>query len=243
MACGDGAVVSHLTAAALLGLRDRTPVVIDVIACGQSGRGIDGIRCHHVPLPQAGERGSCRGVPCTSPSRTIIDLAGTLGERPLRHLVERAAVLQLLDDTAIEESLARRRRRGAPLLRSILRDWRPTGAPRASGAPPRLRSELEARLLMLTGAAELPQPRCNARVETDEGSFVVDFLWPRHRIVVETDGRGFHDNPIAFERDRRRDRALQTSGYRVVRFTHLQVEEEPQAVASSIRRLLARELG
>jgi very-short-patch-repair endonuclease len=244
LACGDGAVVSHLTAATLLDLRDRTPVVIDVIARGQSGRGIDGIRCHHVPPPQAGERGRCRGVPCTSPSRTIIDLAGTLGERPLRHLVERAAVLRLLDSTAIDESLAQRRRRGGQLLRSILRSWRPTGAPSpVRSAPPLLRSELEARLLMLVGATDLPQPRCNAKVETDAGSFVVDFLWPSHRIVVETDGWRFHDDPIAFERDRRRDRALQASGYRVVRITHLQIEEEPQAVISSIRRLLAREVG
>lgn len=247
LACGDGAAVSHLTAASLLGLHDRTPVVVDVIARGQSGRGIDGIRRHHVPPPQGSERGSCKGIPCTSPSRTIVDLAGMLAERPLRHLVERAAVLQLLDTPAIEKSLAQQRRLGAPLLRSILRAWPHAGpptpvSPQAPSAP-LLRSELEARLLLLIGDADLPLPRCNAKVETDDGSFVVDFLWQQHRVVVETDGRTFHDNPIAFERDRRRDRALQLSGYRVVRVTHLQIEEEPQVVTSSIRRLLSRELG
>lgn len=247
LACGKGAVVSHLTAAALLGLRDRTPAVVDVIARGQSGRGINGIRCHYVPPPQGGERGSCNGIPCASPSRTIVDLAGVLGERSLRHLVERAAVLQLLDTSAIEKSLALGRRRGAPLLRSILRAWPHAGpptavSPRTHGAP-LLRSELEARLLLLIGDADLPLPQCNARLDTNEGSFIVDFLWQRHRVVVETDGRGFHDNPIAFERDRQRDRTLQLSGYRVVRFTHRQTEEEPQAITSSVCRLLSEGLG
>lgn len=74
----------------------------------------------------------------------------------------------------------------------------------------------------------------------DEGSVIeVDFLWPEQSVVVETDGERFHDNPFAFERDRRRDRELQLRGYRVVRFTYRHIEEEPDAVISTIRRLLA----
>ena len=69
---------------------------------------------------------------------------------------------------------------------------------------------------------------------------MVDFLWPNQNLVVETDGQAFHDNPLAFERDRMRDRALHLAGYRVVRFTHSQVEKEPGAVISAIRQLLAQ---
>src|SRR4051794_12339788 len=43
LACGREAVVSHRSAAALLGLLDKGPVVIDVIAPLSRGRGIDGI--------------------------------------------------------------------------------------------------------------------------------------------------------------------------------------------------------
>lgn len=39
-------------------------------------------------------------------------------------------------------------------------------------------------------------------------------------IVVETDGREFHDDPLSFERDRRRDRALAVRGYLAMRFTY-----------------------
>lgn len=106
---------------------------------------------------------------------------------------------------------------------------------------PRLRSELEARLLALIRASGLPTPTCNQRIACGDGSSMieVDFLWPEQRVVVETDGRSAHDNPLAFERDRKRDRGLQLSGYRVVRFTHRQIEQEPDDVVSAIRRLLA----
>lgn len=136
------------------------------------------------------------------------------------------------------------------MLRAILRPWvaidsSEATASRASTTSkatkvPRLRSELEARLLALIRAADLPTPTCNQRIRCGDGGAVeVDFLWPGQRVVVEADGRRFHDNPLAFERDRKRDRELQMNGYRVVRFTYRQIEREPDAVLSTIRRLLA----
>ena len=73
--------------------------------------------------------------------------------------------------------------------------------------------------------------------QTLEG-FEVDFLWPDQRLVVETDGAAAHLTPTAFERDRRRDAALQVAGFRVVRFTWRQITEEPHAVAAILRALL-----
>lgn len=165
-----------------------------------------------------------------------------LSERPLRRLIERAAVHDLLDLPAIEQVLLGGRRRGAPMLRRILHDWRSTRPTRGAGGRVngnlRLWSDLEARLLALIGSAALPTPLCNRPTDADGKRVVVDFLWPEQRLVVETDGKRFHDNPVAFERDRLRDRALQLGGYRVVHFTYRQVEEEPAAVLTAIRRLL-----
>jgi hypothetical protein len=238
LACGHGAVVSHLTAAHLLGLRDRPPSVVELIARGERGRGIDGIRCRQVPPPRGAEAGHVGVIPCTSPARTIVDVAGTLGEDQQRRVVERAAVRGILDLEAVERIMAATRRRGAPLLRRILADWRPSQSAGLGGSPPDLRSELEARVLALINAAGLPAPDCNARVEADAANLVVDFLWPERRLVVETDGAGFHDHRRAFESDRLRDRKLQLAGYRVVRFTYRQVDTEPEAVLAAIRRML-----
>jgi hypothetical protein len=244
-ACGPESVVSHRTAASLLGLQDRSPALVEVIAPGQSGRGMDGIRRHRVPVPHRQEAGHLGVIPCTSPARTIVDLAGMLSDRSLRRVVEQAAVLRILDVSGIERSLAERRRRGAPMLRSILREWRPptteSGPGRAN--PPILRSPLEAQLLGLIAASDLPPPACNHKIAIRSERIEVDFLWPEQRLVVETDGKRFHDNPLAFERDRKRDRVLQLRGYRVVHFTHAQIEKEPDSVISAIRHMLRADFG
>jgi very-short-patch-repair endonuclease len=174
----------------------------------------------------------------------LVDLAGVLGERSLRRTVERAAVLRALDADDVERILNSTRRRGAPTLRRILRDWRAIsedpGATRPTPGNVQLRSDLEARLLALIGAARLPMPLCNQAIAANGKRFEVDFLWPEDRLVIETDGRGYHDNPVAFERDRFRDRALHVAGYRVVRFTRNQIRDEADAVVAAIRRLLAQ---
>lgn len=232
LACGDGTVVSHGTAAALLGLWDRPLSTVNVIAPGQSGRKVAGIRRRHVPLLAPDEGVIRDAIPCTSPSRTLVDLAGSLEERSLRRLVETAAVLGLLDVPTVDSVLARRRRRGSVLLRVVLKDWR------AHTAPPRLRSALEARLLSLIAAHDLPAPLCNQEVRAAGRRMEVDLLWPERRLVVEADGRAFHDNPVAFDRDRRRDRDLALGGYRVLRITWAQIDDEPEKTIATIRRLL-----
>ena len=70
------------------------------------------------------------------------------------------------------------------------------------------------------------------------GRFVVDFLWPEHRIVVEVDGYEFHGGRQSFEADRERDAELAVQGYRVLRFTYRQVTEEPAKVAARLSALL-----
>lgn len=240
LACGPGTVVSHRSAAALLGMWDHSPSRVEVIAPNQEGRGIEGIRTRHVPFPQREETGHCASIPCTSPSRTLVDLAGVMSERLLRRVVERTAVLDLLDPPGAERALTTARRRGAPVLRTILHDWHEDGGARPPSKRGRhLRSELEARLLALVRAGGLPTPLCNYLLEADGNRFEADFLWPKQRLVVETDGRRYHDNGVAFERDRLRDRALHLSGYRVVRVTTAQMERESDAIVSAIRRLLA----
>jgi very-short-patch-repair endonuclease len=53
-------------------------------------------------------------------------------------------------------------------------------------------------------------------------------------IAVELDGREFHDTPLAFERDRRRDRKLSAAGWRPLRITWRQLTEERGAVGRDL---------
>lgn len=234
LACGPLAVVSHRAAAKLLGLLDRAPVVIDVIAPGQRGRKVDGVRAHNVRRPRRQETGTVDGIPCTSPARTLVDLAGVVGLRTLRSALERAAARRLLDVAAVEEA-AEPGRRGAEALQLLLDEWRPV-SPLAMRQ--RLKSPLEARILPLLKRRGLPMPLCNAPVDLVEGRIEVDFLWPQQRFVVEADSREFHATEAAFERDRWRDRELLRAGFSCLRITSRQLDREAPTILETIRRQL-----
>src|SRR4051794_5986840 len=237
LACGKGAVVSHRSAAALLELIDKGPVVIDVIAPPSWGRKIDGIRLHLVRPPRLEETGTVDRVPCTSPARTLVDLAGVVGEWTLRSAFERAARGEMLDIAAIERSIDPRRR-GMKVLLKLIDEWR--GAAPLLKKRGRLKSPLEAKVLPLLVRRDLPPPLFNAPVEIANGRIEVAFLWPDQRFALEADSRDFHGTAVAFERDRWRDRELMRAGYAVLRVTSLQAEREAEAIADTVAARLAR---
>jgi very-short-patch-repair endonuclease len=91
-------------------------------------------------------------------------------------------------------------------------------------------------LLPALRKARLPAPLVNHHVLGEE----VDFFWPDHDLIVETDGWGVHGNRRAFESDRARDAMLQAHGFTVVRFTWRQVLHETLLVTVRIAQLLSR---
>ncbi len=234
LACGPESLISHGTAAALWGLRDRWPASIDVLVRGQGGRKIDGIRCRRCRFPAASEVEVHEGLPCTTPARTLVDLAGMLGDASLQRAVERATVLKRLDLGALDSAMqAARGRRGIQALTTILAGWRSD-----DGSVPDLRSDFEALVLPRLLARGLPAPSCNETLRIGNERLMVDFLWVSQRLVLETDGRETHATPVAFQRDRRRDQLLIAAGYRVARTTWDQMQLEPDAVVARIGQAL-----
>lgn len=67
----------------------------------------------------------------------------------------------------------------------------------------------------------------------------VDFLIGE-RLVVEVDGQEFHDRESSFERDRKRDAALSTLGYRVLRFSYSQVMTSWPLVEAAVLAAISR---
>ncbi len=226
-------MLSHGSAAELLGLWDKQLPVMHVIPPDWSGRKIGGIRWHRVRLPLPEEIEIRDGITCTTISRTIVNMAGESGWGQLRRLVEQAAVMRRLDAGEIDLVLSRGRRRGAPRLRTILAPWRETREER-----PVVRSRLEARLLPRLIEEGLPAPRTNVKLCIDGHPFEIDLLWDEHRLAIETDGEETHGTRVAFQRDRKRDQILTAAGYRTARVTWAQVRDEPNAVVNRIARML-----
>lgn len=59
-------------------------------------------------------------------------------------------------------------------------------------------------------------------------------------LVIELDGKGWHDDEDRFENDRRRDALLSARGYRVLRFSYKQVFERWSEVRAAILAAIGR---
>jgi predicted transcriptional regulator of viral defense system len=223
LACGEGALLSHRSAAALWGLIRPARDAVDVTS--SSGRRRPGIAVHECAVYDE-DRSELAGIPVTSLARTVFDLAETIDEERLIRAVEEADRLKLLRVSELEAVYARcpGRRALAP-IRRLLDDLR---------APVETRSPLEDRIVALCDEYELPMPATNVTVLDHE----VDALWPEQRLIAEADSVAFHSHRAAFERDRERDAARQVAGYRVIRLTHRRLEREPATVADELRSLL-----
>ena len=224
LSVGPDAAVSHRSAGALWGLR-RWSGRIEVTAPRRI-RSRDGLRIRERPLP-ADEIRLVENIPATSPPRTLLDLAGVLDRDALERAYEQTLILELTDDLPLVALFGR-----YPHARGIQHLRRLTEA----GVGGMTRSELEHRFRRLVEKGRLPMPQTNIVIEGLE----VDCVWPDHHLIVELDGRSTHLNPVAFERDRARDRALQAAGWRVIRITWRQVVDSPSSVARDLACILGR---
>lgn len=92
----------------------------------------------------------------------------------------------------------------------------------------------ERRLLALCKRHGLPRPRTQQVI----GPYTVDFLWPEARLIVETDDFETHGTRSGFEADRARDAWLSTQGFKVIRFTWRQLQDDAATVIDTLRHLL-----
>jgi predicted transcriptional regulator of viral defense system len=229
LACGPQAALSHASSGALWEIRRSDAVIVDVTVPRTGSRRRPGLRIHRPRVLRPDEVTTKDGIPVTTAARTLLDLAATLKERELHRALDQAEIRELTEYRALD-AIARAHpgHRGAVnLARALTEHYAGTTL---------TRSELEERFLALCAAYGLPTPAVNAHV----GTLEVDFLFPRERVVVETDGFRFHGHRAAFERDRRRDAELTRAGYRALRFTHRQIVSEPAAVAATVAAALAQ---
>jgi predicted transcriptional regulator of viral defense system len=227
LALGDLALASHITAAAIWGLRQTASGLIHVTVPG-TARDRAGIRVHRRVLTDA-DRARHEAIPVTSLARTLVDLGDVVPPVQVRNAFVRAEQLRLIDMQAIDDALARAGRfRGSATLREVLRVHDPRWE--------RTRSNLELAFLDLASAFALPRPEVNAWIED---AFLVDALWRPQRVIVEVDSRRFHDTPTGRRDDARRDHDLQALGYRVLRVRDEEIERRSPVAATQIARLLA----
>lgn len=128
LACGEGAALSHRSAAILWGLRAGGGTRVEVTTPRRTGRTRTGIRVHTRRRLTVADLATCRRVPCTSVARTLLDLATILRPSELENARDRAEQLRLFDRRAIDELLARAQgERGTKRMREMLENLDPSG--------------------------------------------------------------------------------------------------------------------
>jgi very-short-patch-repair endonuclease len=223
LACGDGAVLSHGSAAALWKYVKHWPGQFEVTAPNDRRR--KGIKVHRAKTFSRRDITRQLGVPVTSPARTVFDMAPRLAEEPLRRLVRDARLTRTfhLDDVA--ELLSRHPRHPATKrLTQFLN-------PRAGGPT---RSEFEDAFIEFARQYGLPAPVTNTHVH----GYEVDALFREQRVIVELDGAEFHLDRHAFESDRDRDADLLAAGYVTVRITWERLTHQPAREAKRLHTIL-----
>jgi very-short-patch-repair endonuclease len=223
-ACGPSAVASHRAAAWLYGLMDEVPRP-EVTVVGDGTRLHRGVRIHRTSSLEPVDRRRWRGIPVTSPARTLLDCAAVVPERAVRRLVREAFAQRLV---TLEEVVAILRRlgprRGSRRMATVV----------ASGFVP-TRSVLEDVVLDLLDRGGLARPDVNVALRLGGRVVVPDFRWPSAQLVLEADGRAYHDHKIAREDDAARQALLEAHGERVLRVTWEQAMKRPDQTLARLR--------
>jgi hypothetical protein len=225
LACGPNAVLSHGSAAQLWDIRgSRGPIEVT----RRSGhRRPHGVRLHQTRSLPREHMTIEAAIPVTTPERTLLDLAARLDRVQMeRALVaaDRAKRIRWPElSRVVEEG---RGRKGRNMLRRLCAEVDPSAVD--------TRSNPEIDFLALCREEKIPTPQTNVLVEER----LVDFFWPKERLVVEIDSSHYHSDRPAHERDGKSTIALMNAGYKVLRPTDRMLEENPDPVMRLVWRSL-----
>jgi very-short-patch-repair endonuclease len=224
LACGDDAVLSHRSAAELWGIGYEERNRIDVSIRRKSKITRKGVKVRARPSLDAKSVLVRFGIPVTHPVQTLIDLATELKIMRLERAVNEADKLDLVDPETLRKALDGYV--GMPGVKA-LRTMLDRHTFRLSD------SDLEILFRPLALAGGFPLPLTKHRVL----GYEVDFWFPDHGLVVETDGLRYHRTPSQQARMAKRDQKHTAAGLRVLRFTHWQIAHAPNEVTDVLRRI------
>lgn len=166
-----------------------------------------------------------RGLPATTPARTLLDLARREAPRRVLPLVDNALRRGLLDvdDLAPLSSRARAGRTAFTL------------------ADGRAESVFESEVRWSLTMGGVPPEAIQYDVRDAAGRWLarVDFAWPSRRTLLELDGFATHGTPEALQSDLRRQNALVAAGWTVLRFAWA----DRSRVVPAVRSVLATRAG
>jgi Transcriptional regulator, AbiEi antitoxin len=220
LACGDQAALSHGSGASLWGFYKYWGMPLEVTA--PTVHTHKGIKVHRSRTLARGDITKQLGVRVTTPERTALDIAPRLNDKRLKRVVNDARHAGSLHLDALADVLARNPTHpGTKRLKPFVEDPRnPT------------RSPLEDDFTVFCRRYGLPTPVTNTHLF----GYEIDALFPVERVIVELDGRRFHED--TFESDRDRDADMLAAGIVTVRITDKRMNGNPEREARRLHKIL-----
>lgn len=212
LAGGKRAVLSHRSAAAIHRFEGiAPPPEPDLTVPPSPRRHLHGITLHYTgPVPDD-ERIVLRGVQVTTPTRTVVDLAGELDSYLLGAILDDGVVHRRWTVAEVSAALdaSPRRRAGVRQLRHVL-------ASRLED--PATNSPLEQRIVRYL--APLRPFEVQYQVVLDGQVLILDAAWPWCKVAAEIDGRSYRQRSrTAHDRESRRLTVLAAHDWKVAHLT------------------------
>jgi len=235
LAAGEGAVASHMSAAApwrFDGVAHSSATVEVTVSRRHCPRAVPGTVHRSIDLGPADIEPRTL-IPRTTPARTLLDIAPRLGASQLEAALDDAERRGLTWRPHLRwriDALRRCGRPGVPALAELLdrTDGRPLGD-----------SWLEQSGIRLIVSAGLPVPRVQVKQRKAGGGIArVDLFWDDARLIVELAGHGTHSTRRRRQSDAERAARLGLEDWQVVEFTYEDVVERPGYVIDMIRAYL-----
>ena len=225
LAAGDGALLSHATAAWRWRIIPAPPSVMQLAVPQprKTPKGVALFVSRHLRPDDTTHNGR---FPTTSVPRTLLDLATSYDRRALARALAEAEFHHDTRPADIQATL-RRGHPGSANLRAALKAHAPGHG--------QVKSNLERRFrtLLIKNSIELPLRNHPL------GPFTIDCLWPHHRVAVELDGRQ-HDRPHQADSDDDRDLWLRRNHYVARRYGKKQIAARPDDVIADLEDAFAQ---
>jgi very-short-patch-repair endonuclease len=234
---GIGSAISHDSSAASWGIgRDgRSPLQVLRERRGSAPRTslatvheVRELQPHHVVLR--------RGVPTTTPARTVLDLAATAHPERVERILDAAWSKRLLNLGELANVLSEvrgRGRSGSRLIGELVA---------ARRDQPRPGSSLEMHFVRAVAAHGLPVLRRQVHLSDETGWIgCVDFVAVDEPIVLFIDGAAWHTSLTDRRHDDLQTQRIKALGYHVERIADFEVLYETTALVDRLRPLLARD--
>ncbi len=230
LAVGDDAVVSHLTAAVrweLIRHPDGPPIRLTT---PHARLRRDGIVVHRSRTLTNADIRHHRGLPVTSPGRTVFDLAELRPLGETERALDEALARKLVTLAELHELAKRMNGRSAAGIVTRLITWRTSN----TGS----RTKWERKAAKAFVAADLPPVEQNVWYL----GYQHDFLWRKHGVTLEIDGYPWHGTKTNMERDRQKESKLKQHSVDPNRVSNTMVEHNIlQVLALMSARLALRD--